>query len=343
MLSRRDLLAGTMALPVTGHPLDAAVAHLEKATRAGEVTAAVLLVEARGRRHTHVFGSAKPDTVFLLASITKPMTAIGVMTLVEEGKLALADPVHKHLPGFTGGDRPLVTIQQLLNHTSGLPDQLPDNLELRRRHAPLDEFVAGALRVPLRFAPGTSVAYQSMGFLLAAKIAETVSRVPFRELLRRRLFEPLGMAGASLGLGGRKVEETARVQVPDDPGGWNSAYWRDLGSPWGGAHASAGDVLRLLAWAAHPTPKGPLRPETARAMLAPSTPAARDRYGLGWRLGVGGKGASAGTFGHSGATGTLCWWDATRDLGVVLLTTRPSDQSEKTVLRPVSDLVSSAF
>jgi CubicO group peptidase (beta-lactamase class C family) len=343
MLSRRDVLLGTMALPVTGHPLDAAVAHLEKATRSGDVAGAVLLVEARGQRHVHAFGSARPDTVFLLASITKPMTAIGVMTLVEEGKLALADPVQKHLPGFTGGDRPLVTIQELLNHTSGLPDQLPDNLELRRRHAPLDEFVAGALRVPLRFKPGTSVAYQSMGFLLAAKIAETVSRLPFRELLRRRLFEPLGMTGASLGLGGRKIEETARVQVPDDPGGWNSPYWRDLGSPWGGAHASADDVLRLLKWAAHPTPKGPLRPELARGMTVPSTPPGRDRYGLGWRLGVGGKGAAAGTFGHSGATGTLSWWDPARDLGVVLLTTRPSDQSEKTVLRPLSDLVSGAF
>jgi CubicO group peptidase (beta-lactamase class C family) len=343
MLSRRDLLLGTMALPVTAHPLGAAVAHLEKATASGEVAAAVLLVEARGQRHLHAFGQARPDTVFLLASITKPMTAIGVMTLVEEGKLALADPVQKHLPAFTGGDRPRVTLQHLLNHTSGLPDQLPDNLELRRRHAPLDAFVAGALRAPLRYAPGTSVAYQSMGFLLAATIAETVSRLPFRELLRRRLFQPLGMAGASLGLGGRKVEETARVQVPDDPGGWNSPYWRDLGSPWGGAHATADDVMRLLRWSAHPTPKGPLRPETARAMLAATTPPGRDRYGLGWRLGVGGKGASPGTFGHSGATGTLAWLDPARDLAVVLLTTRPSDQSEKTVLRPVSDLVSAAF
>jgi CubicO group peptidase (beta-lactamase class C family) len=101
--------------------------------------------------------------------------------------------------------------------------------------------------------------------------------------------------------------------------------------------------MRLLRWAAHPTAQGPLRPETARAMLVPSTPPARDRYGLGWRLGVGGKGASPETFGHSGATGTLSWLDPTRDLGLVLLTTRPSDQSEKTVLRPVSDLVSASF
>jgi CubicO group peptidase (beta-lactamase class C family) len=343
MLSRRDLLVGTMALPVTGHPLDAALAHLDSAARSGEVTAAVLLVEARGQRHLHAFGAAKPETIFLLASITKPMTAVAVMALVEEGRLALGDPVHKHLPDFVGGDRALITLQHLLNHTSGLPDQLPDNLELRRRHAPLKDFVAGAVRAPLRFRPGSSVAYQSMGFLLAAEIAERIAHQPFREQLRRRLFQPLGMTGASLGLGGHKLEETARCQVPDDPGGWNSLYWRDLGSPWGGAHGSATDVMKLLRWAARPDAKGPLRPETARAMLTQTTPPGKDRYGLGWRLGIGGKGASPATFGHSGATGVLSWLDPVRDVALVLLTTRPSAESEKTILRPVSDLVSAAF
>jgi CubicO group peptidase (beta-lactamase class C family) len=343
MLSRRTFLAGTMVAPVTAHPLDPALAHLDRATRSGEVAAAVLLVEARGQRHLHAFGQARPDTVFLLASITKPMTAMAVMALVEEGRLSLADPAHKHLPELTGGDRDLITVKQLLNHTSGLPDQLPDNLALRRRQAPLAEFVAGALRAPLRFKPGSSVAYQSMGFLLAGEIAQRLTHLPLREQLHRKLFQPLGMATASLGLGGRKLEETARCQVPDDPGGWNSPYWRDLGSPWGGAHGSATDVMRLLQWAAHPGARGPLRPETVRAMLTPTTPPGRDRYGLGWRLGAGGQGASPETFGHGGATGVLSWLDPRRDLGVVLLTTRPSDQSEKTVLRPVSDLVSAAF
>jgi CubicO group peptidase (beta-lactamase class C family) len=344
MLSRRDLLLGSMALPVTAHPLDAAFSHLEAATRSGEVEAAVLHVEARGQRHLRAFGKARPDTVFLLASITKPMTAAAVMSLVEAGLLRLDDPVHKHLPELTGDDRPLMTIKHLLNHTSGLPDQLPDNQAMRRRHAPQKEFLAGALRAPLRFRPGTAVAYQSMGYLLAAEIAERITRLPFREHLQRTLFQPLGMTATSLGLGGRKLEETARCQVPDDPGGWNSPYWREFGSPWGGAHGSAADVMKLLQFFAHPeSKKGPLRPDTARAMRTTTTPPARDRYGLGWRLGIGGRGASPETFGHSGATGVLAWMDPTRELGFVLLTTRPSDQSEKTVLRPVSDLVSGAF
>ncbi len=59
-------------------------------------------------------------------------------------------------------------------HTSGLPDQLPDNDALRARHAPLSEFVAGACRVPLLFTPGTRYHYQSMGILLVAEIVERV-------------------------------------------------------------------------------------------------------------------------------------------------------------------------
>ena len=340
MLSRRAFLAGTMALPVTSNPLDTAVAQLKQAAQAGELAAAVLLVHSPKVMRAEAFGSAKADTVFLLASITKPMTAAVIMGLVEEGRLGLDDPVSRHLPEFTGGDRGLVTIKHLLNHTSGLPDQLPDNLELRRRHAPLKEFLVGAFKAPLRFKPGSNVAYQSMGYLLAAEIAERLTKTPFREQMRSRLFAPLGMNTASLGLGGRKPGALARCQVPDDPGGWNSPYWRDFGAPWGGAHGTAEDVSKLLRFFAHPGPKGPLRPATVQAMLTPTTPEGRkDRYGLGWRLGLGGPGASPRTFGHSGATGVLCWLDPDRDLSFVLLTTRPSDQSEATVLRPVSALV----
>jgi CubicO group peptidase (beta-lactamase class C family) len=345
MLSRRRLLLASMALPVSRSPFDPALRRLDQAAASGEVSAAVLHVISRGQTLTHAVGKARPDTVFLLASITKPMTAAVLMALVEERRLSLEDPVASHLPEFTGGERAHVTIRHLLNHTSGLPDQLPDNLELRRRHAPLKEFVAGAVRAPLRFAPGSNVAYQSMGFLLAAEIAERLTGTPLREQMRRRLFAPLGMSGASLGLGGRRLDQTALCQVPEDAGGWNSPYWRDLGSPWGGAHGTADDVARLLRFFAHPeaVKKGPLRPETARAMLALTTPPARkDRYGLGWRLGVGGAGASPSSFGHAGATGVLSWFDPARELAVVLLTTRPSAESESTLLRPISDLVSAA-
>jgi CubicO group peptidase (beta-lactamase class C family) len=266
-----------------------------------------------------------------------------VMTLVEQRRLALDDAVATHLPAFAdgGADRRAVTVRHLLAHTSGLPDMLPDNLELRRRHAPLADFVAGACKAPLAFSPGTRVRYQSMGVLLAAEIARRIARTPFPELLRRRLFAPLGMRRTSLGLGGRRLEETARCQVPDEPWGWNSRYWRELGAPWAGAIGTAGDLARLLRFFARPE-RGPLAAATARLMLTAQTPPGRERYGLGWRLGAPARGASERTFGHSGATGTVCWMDPERDLTFVLLTTRPAAEAGA-LLPPVADLVSSAF
>ncbi len=322
--------------------LQAAVTLIEKAVAAGEVRAAALDVRQGRSALARGFGQARgPEEVFLLASITKPMTATGVMILVERGRLSLDDPVRRHLPEFAGGDRELVTLRHLLTHTSGLPDMLPENLELRKRFAPLSEFVARACRTPLLFKPGSEVRYQSMGILLAAEIAQRIASMPFREFMRKELFVPFAMRRTSLGLRGRKIADTALCQVPDEPWGWNSAYWRDLGAPWGGAHASAGDVARFLRSFARPSGRV-LRPATVRAMVTNQTPGSKEAYGFGWRVTAGGFGraCSERTYGHSGSTGTMCWMDPARDLSFVLLTTRPLAESGPRLLRPVSDLVS---
>ena len=139
--------------------------------------------------------------VFLIASITKPLTAAGVMLLADRGEVQLSDPVRKFIPEFTEGDRKLITVRHLLTHTSGLPDQLPENIELRKRHAPLEEFVERAIRTPLLFEPGQEVRYQSMGFLLAAEVVQRITQHPFRDYLREELFLPLEMRNSELGLG----------------------------------------------------------------------------------------------------------------------------------------------
>jgi CubicO group peptidase (beta-lactamase class C family) len=192
-----------------------------------------------------------------------------------------------------------------------------------------------------------------MGFLVAAVLAEQLTGQPFPEQMKRVLFRPLQMRSASLGLGGRSMTGIARCQVPDDAGGWNSRYWRNLGSPWGGAHGNAADVTRLLrAFASGQA--GALSRASTAAMLGQTTPEAggkaegkrdgkNDRYGLGWRLGVGGKSSSADTFGHSGATGVTAWMDPQRDLSCVVLTTLPSAESQATLLGPVSDAVAAAL
>lgn len=342
-MRRRNFISGSVALALKKSSLEEAAALVERATSTGEVSAAALHVHQGAFTLSRAFGrAANPDSIFLLASISKPMTATGVMLLADRGQLSLDHAVRKYIPEFSGGDRDLVTIRHLLTHTSGLPDMLPENVELRKRHAPLKDFVAGTCKTHLLFKPGTEVRYQSMGILLAAEIAERITRKPFREFLSEELFQPAEMRRTSLGLGGRKISETALCQVTDDEDwNWNSRYWRDLGSPWGGVHSTAADVAKFLFLFL--TPNGRvLKPETAAAMITNQTRGLTDPRGLGWMLKPGsfGRTCSPQTYGHYGSTGTVAWADPKRSLSCVLLTTKPADQSRAGLLGPVSDMVS---
>src|SRR6185436_4957263 len=150
MITRRRFLAMTgVAAGMTGtRAAEAPVAaqtsglaaRFEEASRliraqtdSGDVAAAVLYVRQAGNELSRAFGAARADLPFLIASPTKPMTASAVLWLRDRGELALDHPVAKYLPAFSGGERGLVTIRHLLTHTSGLPDMLPENNELRRQ------------------------------------------------------------------------------------------------------------------------------------------------------------------------------------------------------------------
>ena len=344
----------TEAVSLNPAKLDEAAAFIQEWVDDGKLRAASLTVGLDGERFARGFGDAKddPDTIFLLASITKPMTAIAMMVLADRSELTLQDPVHKFIPEFTDGDRKDITIKDILCHTSGLPDQLPENVELRKRQAPLEEFVERAIKTPLLFKPGAEQKYQSMGLLLASEVSQRITNKPFRDFLKEVVFTPLGMQHSALGLGGFKIPDTAQSQVEEAPalygGGdnsswdWNSLYWRDLGAPWGGAHSTGSDLTRLLDYFLDPDERV-LKPETARAMLANQNgdlPA----WGIGFAVAPGsfGKGCSDRTFGHSGATGTLFWADQGTGLTFVMLTTLPARVSRKTLINPVSDMVSEA-
>jgi CubicO group peptidase (beta-lactamase class C family) len=257
-MTRRAFLNQTAPLLAVANRKKLAEAEgiLEFYVRQGTLRAASLLVEHGGSRHERVFGKASVETPFLIASITKPMTAAGVMRLADKGKLDISQPVSRYLAGFDGGDRSRITVRNLLTHTSGLPDMLPENVELRRRHAPLGEFVARALKTPLLFPPGTKVSYQSMGVLLAAEVAQRITGQAFPKFLEAEIFTPLGMRRTSLGLGRLRISDTVLCQTEHaEPGyggqadaaswDWNSPYWRNLAAPWGGAHSTARDIARF--------------------------------------------------------------------------------------------------
>jgi CubicO group peptidase (beta-lactamase class C family) len=148
-----------------------------------------------------------PSTQFLLASNTKPFTAMAVMMLEERGKLRFDDPLAKFCPEFPDYAR-MITIRQLLNHTSGLPDYEEllvgkkdfDSYFQSSKRPPADhEFTAiDALQVlsrqqNLRFTPGERFEYSNSGYVVLAQIIERVSGERYAEFLKEKIFEPLGM------------------------------------------------------------------------------------------------------------------------------------------------------
>ena len=272
----------------------------------GRLGACALLVARGGRVVLHkAFGrlspapdapAVRPDSVFLVASVTKPVTASALMLLVERGQVSLGDPVNHYLHEFTGDERDKVLVRDLLRHTSGLPDMLPENIDLRRVHAPLSEFVRRTMSTPLLFAPGSEFRYQSMGVLLAGEIVERLSGTPLRDFEKTEIFEPLGMNGSSLGLGGRRLTDVVTIH-PRLPGttptedadfGLNSLYWRDLGSPWGGMHSTTTDLaifLQTFLDGGVYAGKRVFSPATVNAMTSNQNVDLKAPWGLGWALG----------------------------------------------------------
>ena len=127
-----------------------------------------------------------PESVFLITSITKPITCAAVAKLIEQGRIDLDDPVAAYLPEFGVNGKEAVRLRHCFTHTSGLPGRLPDDRQLRRDNAPLESFVASTCRTPpLRFPPGTAVENQSPGLVMLATVAERVTGERFRDFLVR--------------------------------------------------------------------------------------------------------------------------------------------------------------
>lgn len=352
------------AVGMSAAQLERAFGLLTAAIEAGQISAASLTVARHGQEvFARGAGQWKPntgqpvdaDSIFLLASITKPVTACALMILVDRGLISLDDPAADYLPEFTGGDRPSIKVRHLLSHISGMPDMLPENVSLRRAHEPVEVFVERAMQTPLLYKPATDFRYQSKGILLVAAIVERVSGQRLRDFEREEIFAPLGMERSALGMGDWPIEDTVwcGTDIEEDEElrswGWNSPYWRDFGAPWGGMHSTGRDLAVLLQTMLNGGAYGDQR-IFSRAAVAAMT---RDQNGTldaPWGLGWGVCGArvwafwgdlvSPHTFGHTGATGTVAWADAERQLSCVVLTNQMV--ANGSLLRRVSNAVSAA-
>jgi CubicO group peptidase (beta-lactamase class C family) len=276
-------------------------------------------------------GPIRRDAMFLMASITKPIVYLGAMLLVERGQLNLTDRVTRYIPEFAAQGKEGTLVLHLFTHTSGLPDELPNNAELRKQHSPLKKFIEGAIQAAPLFKAGTNLSYSSAATIVVAEIVQRLSGVSIQEYVRREILDPLGLKSTGLGSKGFTRERLVRAEVPDYQAGtefsWNSAYWQQLGSPAGGLFTTPEDLAVICALMLGDGKVGQVRllsPATVRMMTSnrledlPDLPEPVRRtqpWGLGWRLNHPGMPDSWGNllgrhvFGHTGSAGTMVWMD----------------------------------
>ena len=196
------LLALVTVLAVSADlgPVDAFVrAEMERQKVPGVAVAIVRggdVVEARGYGLANVEHqvAVKPETIFQSGSVGKQFTSTVVMLLVEEGKLALSDPLTKFFPKapapWSG-----ITVRHLLTHTSGIPDYTEETLDYRKDYTE-EELASLAFGLKLEFPPGSRWSYSNTGYVLLGIIVGKVSGRFYGDLLAERVFAPLGMKTA---------------------------------------------------------------------------------------------------------------------------------------------------
>jgi CubicO group peptidase (beta-lactamase class C family) len=214
------------------------------------------------------------NTIFQIMSMTKPVTAIGIMMLAEEGKLALRDPIEDYLPEFhnqrvmtnTGPDAGRlgtpnhpVTIRDLMTHTAGIQDTAPAAIQDYQHlmNVPLDEVVRQIAKQPLLFQPGTEWSYSSAGIEILGRLIEVCSGQKYEDFIADRILRPLGMRDSFFFPPASKTARIAMVYVKKDGklvrapatilGGDPSKYRQGavFSAPGWGLYSTAEDLLHL--------------------------------------------------------------------------------------------------
>jgi D-alanyl-D-alanine carboxypeptidase len=348
------------ATAVTGHVLrpadppagagpQALVDHWR--ARAGVPAVAVAVQRADGTRWVGTSGTllrdgggpVTPAARFRVASITKLFVATVVLQLAHEGRLAITDPLGKFVPGFPGADR--ITVGQLLDHTSGVPDHgnvdgFARRLLRDRDHRFTDDEVLSLIaRKKHEFSPGTDYAYSNSGYVLLGKVIAAVTDEPWPAQVRRRILDPLNLtqtyvAGAEAGSaavipgffdtdndGTRENVETGRpwpaLETSEGPAGAIVSTAGDLAT-FGDAlyHGRLLDVASLSAM----TAERPFHPRNSN-------------YGYGTEITRLGYGITV--LGHGGylpGFKSVLWYVPSRDLTIAVLandsTANPADVAE---------------
>jgi CubicO group peptidase (beta-lactamase class C family) len=281
------------------------------------------------------------DAIFWIASMTKPITGAALMMLVDEGKLTLDDPIEKFLPEFKGQwviveqdkdrvvlgkTKRLVTVRDVMNHTSGMP--FSTALERPTIDVlPLKDAVRSYAITPLNSQPGTKYVYSNAGINTGGRIIEVVSGMPYDAFLDKRLFGPLGMKDTTFWPSEAQLKRLAKTYKPGkDKRGLEEMPIAHLryplsdrtryASPGGGLFSTASDCgafCQMIAAGGVYQGKRLLSEKAVKELTSRQTaPDIKTGYGVGWAT-------TGDTFGHGGAYATNMTIDAKRGLITVYM------------------------
>jgi CubicO group peptidase (beta-lactamase class C family) len=318
----------------------------------------IVYLDAAGNLRLDPVEPMPKDALFRIASMTKPITAVGIMILADEGKLKVTDAVEKHLPEFRGqwliaerGPDQLVlkkparpiTLHDLLTHTSGLPGYPPGLNDLyRKRDRSLAEATLAVSQRPLDFEPGSRWSYSNTGIDTLGRVIEAVSGKKYETFLAERIFKPLRMNDTTFrpnkeqqprlaGMYG--VKDGKLVATPNALIGPPAEMRHPI--PAGGLYSTGADLARfdrMMLNGGTLDGERILTAETVQEMTRVQTGDLKCGFTPGMSHGLGfavvrqPEGVTAmlspGSFGHGGAFGTQSWADPKRDLFILLLIQR---------------------
>jgi CubicO group peptidase (beta-lactamase class C family) len=352
-----SVTAQSPKLPGIGAAMDEMISRNEVSGAVTVVVATdrVLHVEANGMADIATKRPMTPDTLFWIASMTKPVTGVAILMLQDEGKLHVSDPVAKYLPEFadlktpSGKPAPL-TISQILTHTSGLGEASGPKAQSAKT---LADLVPIWLSTPMQFEPGAKWQYCQSGINAAGRIVEVVSGMSFDAFLQQRLFAPLGMKDTTFyPTEAQRSRWVTAYAKNKDTGTLNAVPPRPEFGPRdrppqgnGGLYSTAPDYARFCQMLLNGGTLEGRRYLGAESLKFLSTPQTgtlptgffqNETFGqrganYGWGIGtcvlkVPHDGVaevlSAGTFGHGGAWGTQAWIDPVKGVAYVLMVQR---------------------
>lgn len=322
-------------------------------------------VETFGRASISDNRQANADTLWLLFSNTKVITAMGIWALVEDGLLSFNDRIADHLPEFAQHGKGDITLAQVLSHRAGFPSQnvtpavWTDHVEMRRQ----------VCNFTLEWTPGTRLQYHPRAALwVAAALIETVSGTDYRDFLRQRIIEPLGLANdIFVGMPDAQHTRAATIYEPAADGvqqalmDENTAPFRRAGVPSSGGYATARGMAALYQMMANCGKLNGTRLFSRRLIEFVTRNHTGDMHdggmdmpmhrGLGVHLRgatekIRGLGAIASprTFGHGGVGTSYCWADPDSGVSFAYITnSRQPDPWHSRRLDVVANLVHSAI